>query len=368
MAGISKSIVHLSMRRGSLELAIGTGFIYKKDEKFYIVTAWHNVTGRHPDTFELNSKAAIPDNVIINFCVEIVGGGMVRMAISLPLHDSDKSLFYIHKENWPRIDVVAIPFDPYIPHDILGRAGSGENIHFPFPLINNPEVGMSTKIAPIQDFVLERESVVAEWFEFVDVTEELFIPGYPQNVQDMYIQPVWKRATIASSVQMGWNNQKKFLVDSASKKGMSGSPVLYHSSQGRISINGTTTFFGREASILAGVYVGREGVRQDQDPQIGIVWHSDVIDEIIDGQRHENHPDFIGVLPIDLRGAIESALSKCSQEGLDNVNNPERTSRYYLRNKVMMSVEGRACPDHVLEKILEIAANYDGPLVPSENN
>jgi len=56
MAEISKSIVHLTMCFGPKVLAIGTGSIYKKENKFYIITAWHNVTGRHPDTFKLRNE------------------------------------------------------------------------------------------------------------------------------------------------------------------------------------------------------------------------------------------------------------------------------------------------------------------------
>ncbi len=366
MAEISKSIVHLTMRYESLELAIGTGFIYKKNDNFYIITAWHNVTGRHPDTFDLNKNCAIPDNIVVNFCVLIGNTGTIRMAISIPLFDEEKSCFYIHQKNWPRVDVVAIPFDPYSTHPIATHTGDGEELKLSIALFNNSDSGLSTSITPIQENILERIGIVNDWFDGVDVTEELFIPGYPQNVHDLHTQPVWKRATIASSVQMGWNNEKKFLVDSASKSGMSGAPVLYHNPRGRVSMRGKTVHMGGEVSILAGVYVGRVGVNKDQDPQIGIVWHSDVIDEIIDGKRYENHPNSLGVLPKELEQKVELVLASCSKKGIENIINPKTFSRYYVQKEVLEQIEGRASPDTVLNTLLEVAARYDGPLVTSK--
>ena len=366
MAEISKSIVHLTMCFGSNVLAIGTGSIYKKEDKFYIITAWHNVTGRHPETFKpLNKDCAVPDKIVVNFCL-LMGGGWTRMAISLSLHDDERSCFYIHPKNWPRVDVVAIPFDPYAAHPIAGTLSDGSDIKISVPLFMNSGEGMHTSISPIQDHILKRDRMVDDWFEGVDVTEELFIPGFPQNVHDMHMQPVWKRGTIASSVQMGWNREKKFLIDSASKSGMSGAPVLYYNPRGRISMHGTTVQLGGEVSILAGIYVGRVGVTEEQDPQVGIVWHSDVIDEIIDGTRFEEHPIFIGISPGILDKAIEEILATCSKEGLENIRNPEMPSRYYARREIMKKIEGRSTPENVMENLLAVAERYTGPLVPSE--
>lgn len=367
MAEINNSIVHLTMRFRSTELAIGTGFVYKKDEKFYIVTAWHNVTGRHPDTFTLSNKnCAVPDRVAVNFCLLLNSGHSIRMAIFLPLHDDERACFYIHPKNWPRVDVVAIPFDPYAAHPIAGYTGDGKELDGSVSLFMNMSHGLTTSISPIQKYILPREGIVNDWFEGVDVTEELFIPGYPQNVHDRQTQPVWKRGTIASSVQMGWNQEKKFLIDSASKSGMSGAPVLYYNPRGRVSVHGRTRQFSRAASILAGVYVGRMGVNEKQDPQVGIVWHSDVIDEIIDGARYEEHPDFLGIPTRELEQAINEALATCSKEGLENIKNPRMPSRYYVQREIMEKIEGRATAENVLSNLLALAEQYNGPLRPSE--
>lgn len=368
MAAVSSSIVHLTMRFGSTVLSIGTGMLYEDSGQHFIVTAWHNVTGLHPETLKhLSPTGAIPDNVVVRLVVRFPGIGTQRMAIILPLIGENESLFYIHPKNWPRIDVVAIPFDPKADHPCEFYMGDGSVKKASVNLLGMAtEKGLKTEICPVQQFLLPNRAVVQSWIESVDVTEELFIPGYPHNVSDDHVQPVWKRATIASSVQGGWNREPKFLVDSASKSGMSGSPVFYYNPNGEVRILGRTHRFTEEVAILAGVYVGRIGVTKEADPQIGTVWHRSVIDEIIEGKSMERLPAEIEVSPRNLESEINKALSTCSQRGLENVNNPDLPSRHYLQHRILETVNGRASPKRVLDEILIIARHYNGPLVPDD--
>lgn len=131
------------------------------------------MTGRHPDTFKLNGNGAIPDNVVVDFCV-LLDGGAVRIPITLPLFDDEKACFYIHPKNWPRVDVVAIPFDPYTAYPMAGLLSDGTEINRSIPLFMNSE-GVQI-LSPMQDYLLKRNEIVEQWFSGVDVTEELFHP------------------------------------------------------------------------------------------------------------------------------------------------------------------------------------------------
>lgn len=373
MAAISNSIVHLTMRFGSTVLAIGTGAMYERDGQHFIVTAWHNVTGLHPETMRpLSDMGAVPDNIVATIAISAAQGaeeaGTYRLSVVLQLQDEGKALFYIHPTNWPRVDVVAIPLNPEASHTIEMRISTGGLHKMEMPLSSTNSLGVSTAVCPIQKYLLPNENIAQHWLDSVGVTEELFIPGYPQNVQDYYAQPVWKRATIASSVQLGWNRERKFLIDSASKSGMSGSPVLYYSTNGEVRINGSTHHFEQDAAILAGVYVGRLGVTKEGDPQIGIVWHRLVIDEIIDGKCFERLPCEIELSSRELSAAAKGAFETMSREGLENVKNPEMPSRFYVRNRLMEQISGRASPERALEAVLEAAEAYDGPFVSDEDN
>lgn len=369
MAAASNSVVHLTMRYKKTELSIGSGVIYKHGSNYFIVTAWHNLAGRHSETLKpLSNESAIPDNVVVNLAVNEPTSGMVtRHSITIQLVDEEKSLFYIHPVNYPRVDVAIIPFDPSgtFLSEIYLSTGKHKDIGFS-PIMKVPGGG-TTEICPIQSYLVPNSEVIDKWFDSVDVTEELFIPGYPHNVKDFYSQPVWKRATIASSVQYGWNKEPKFLIDSASKSGMSGSPVLYYNPNGRIQIRGSTYQLNQEAVILVGIYVGRIGVQGDVAPQIGTVWKKSVIDEIIEAAHLEKLPYEIELSHDEMVENMQSILAMCSIQGLQNIKNPELPSRYYVRRSLMEKICGRASPEDALAAVLDAAEKYDGELVPDEN-
>lgn len=367
MAAVSNSVVHLTMRFNETELSVGTGVIYCLDKSYFIVTAWHNLSGLHSETLEnLSKKGGRPNNVVVNLAVSYAHHGVVRQSITLPLNDEEKSLFFIHPENWPRIDVAVIPFDPTATHLSELYRSTGEVRKVQMCLTTPMADGTKADICPVQKYFVPDESIRRKWLEAVEVTDELFIPGYPQNIHDYHGQPVWKRATVASSVRHGWNRQPKFLIDSASKSGMSGSPVLYYSPSGTVKILGSRYMFAQDVAILAGIYVGRLGVEGEADPQIGTVWKQSVIDEIIHAKCFENLPEEIELSNAELLENATRALGGCSKKGLDNVLNTEMPSRYYVREKLMKQINGRASPERALQAVVDAAATYDGPLVPDE--
>ncbi|EHD0094928.1 hypothetical protein L2596_004461 [Vibrio vulnificus] len=365
MAAVSNSVVHLTMRYQKTELSIGSGVIYQHGSDYFIVTAWHNLSGRHSETLKpLSKNLAIPDNVVVSLAVRMPSfGATTRHSIVIPLTDEDKSLFYIHPENWPRVDVAVIPFDPsstFLSELYLSN-GEQQDIGFS-PIMEIPGAG-TTEICPIQKYLVPNPDVIEKWFDTVEVTEELFIPGYPHNVQDYYAQPVWKRATIASSIRDGWNREPKFLIDSASKSGMSGAPVLYYNPNGRVQILGSTYQFDQDIAILAGIYVGRIAVNGEQDPQIGTVWKSSVIEEIIEAQNFEKLPFDIELSHDEMIESMQSILATCSSKGLENIRNKKLPSRYYVRQELMKKISGRANPEDALAAVLDAAENYTGELV-----
>ncbi|MBQ4766390.1 hypothetical protein F9U42_04485 [Pectobacterium versatile] len=95
---------------------------------------------------------------------------------------------------------------------------------------------------------------------------------------------LWKRATIVTNPKLQWKNARRFLIDSASSSGMPGASVFYYNNKGGVNILGCNINIGRVAAIHAGIYVGSVGVTDKAGPQVGIVWHSSVINEIIDGE------------------------------------------------------------------------------------
>ncbi len=86
--------------------------------------------------------------------------------------------------------------------------------------------------------------------------------------------PIWKRGTISTEPVIDIENLPKFLVDTATRSGMSGSPVI-------MQRNGFHAFDGQQLTgkeiiglirLFAGVYSGRIGTEDNLQTQLGIVW------------------------------------------------------------------------------------------------
>ncbi|MFJ5338830.1 hypothetical protein ACIPSD_06905 [Pectobacterium sp. CHL-2024] len=362
MSGLSSAIVHLTMRFDERTLSTGSGVFYKKDDKYYVITAWHNVTGRHTETLNFLDKkhSAVPNNITLAFKMHVFGG-FTNMSVAIPLYDENHALFYVHPDNWPRVDVVAIPFDPFAVHTTPCYMGDNKE-----PLLISLGDGTGeSPIRAIQDYLAPR-NLTEKWMEAVDVTEEVFIPSYPHNITDDYYNPVWKRATIASDPKIEWNRERKFLIDSASSSGMSGASVFYYNTQGQINIRGSSYNLHYPAAIHAGIYVGRIGVTDKADPQVGTVWHASVVDEIIDGKVFDLLQFEIEMDEKNIETSIKDYLKRLSEKGLENLLNPDSTARYYTHSAVLKDIKGRYNPDKLMQLILKVASVYDGPLVDSE--
>ncbi|HHX4019047.1 MULTISPECIES: hypothetical protein [Klebsiella] len=359
MSDLSSAIVHLTMRFNEQTLSTGSGVFYKRAGQYYVVTAWHNVSGRHTDSMEcLDQKNnAVPNNILVSFKYHIFGQVTVRN-IRLPLYDDTKALYHIHPDNLPRVDVVAIPFDVNGLHTSVGYSGY-EKMEFEYSLFDEED---NLTIHAIQQYLVD-DVLAKRWMNSANVTDEVFIPGYPHNITDQFYNPVWKRATIATNPAFQWQNARKFLIDSASSSGMSGASVFYYNNAGDVNILGHHINVGRIAAIHAGIYVGRVGVTEKADPQVGIVWHASVIDEIIDGKVFDFHPDEIEMARKDIEAVIREHLKTANAKGIENILNENTPSRHYVHSQIMKDIKGRAKPGELMQLILDVTAAYDGPLV-----
>ncbi len=95
--------------------------------------------------------------------------------------------------------------------------------------------------------------------------------------------PIWKRANIASEPDINIDQLPKLLIDTATRKGLSGSPVIMK----RSGIHGFEHGQPKPDSLIGtirnfvGIYSGTIG-EDELKAQLGIVWKAHVIDEIID--------------------------------------------------------------------------------------
>lgn len=238
------------MKLNDTKGATGTGFIYSRAGKDYLITNWHNVTGRHNETHTpLHKMSLVPNIVTVWYHKQTLGRWRTA---NLPLYSDAESRhprWLIHPHFGERVDVVAIPIDSH-------PAG--------------------TKLYPITSRANYTDADI-------QIASDVFILGFPDGLTGGANLPIWKRGTIASEPDIDLDDLPRLYIDSATRPGMSGSPVIWRSESGTIRTrSGATEFVSGSPTSRIGVYSGRTAATS-HEAQIGYVWKDRVIAEIIDG-------------------------------------------------------------------------------------
>ncbi|NEP76681.1 hypothetical protein, partial [Okeania sp. SIO2G5] len=114
-----------------------------------------------------------------------------------------------------------------------------------------------------------------------EVGEQLFVVGFPFGLSDTCNLPIWKAATLASEPEIDQEGLPLLYIDTATRKGMSGSPVIKYRRRSVSLI--TEESLCRFHAEFIGVYSGRIVPKDMFEAQIGKVWRAKCIDEIIKG-------------------------------------------------------------------------------------
>lgn len=244
----SLTAVPLEMTFRETHLSTGTGFIWENESQLFLVTNWHNVTGINPRTGEhLSKNAGEPDGIVMLLHAEDYRLEKSVQA-RIPLRGQEGEPLWLEHPLAREVDVIALPL-PLIRGAIL------------CPINQMPKTDM-----------------------LIAVGIEAFILGYPFGI-GVSTLPVWKRASIASEPYVFAKGRPYFFVDTASREGMSGSPVIlrtwggYHTPEGgQITTSGSATRF-------IGIYSGRIGGKDELQAQLGMVWHAGLVDVIVKDGR-----------------------------------------------------------------------------------
>ena len=224
-----------------------TGFLVKKGKKYYLITNRHVVTGKNNETGKcLDEKyQSIPNNlkVWIPYYSEF---GIPWKIKKIELVDYlDNKLWIEHPIYKEKVDVVALEITD-ISTTITHK--------------------LDTSHAPV-------------------ITEKVFIIGYPFGYLVNHQKgrfAIWSTGTVASEPDLnliiGEIEVPAFLIDSKTRKGQSGSPVIYYNINGIDCSNGETSVHNSPIIHEVGIYSGRINAESD----LGYVWKWSVIKEILD--------------------------------------------------------------------------------------
>lgn len=242
------------------EVAIGTAFHYLHKEKQYLVSNWHNATGREPKS----NKPKSPTLALPN-----------RFKLSLPQRFKDDG-------NVVQLGWGDHPLELYEDADHLKPKWLEHPVHGQKVDLIVLEVGGVEKTAlQFANKVCDAKNVPR-----LRTGMDVFILGYPRGLTGGGKFPIWKRGSIATEPDIDVDDLPLMYVDTATREGMSGAPVFASENgtwwpEGKTGANDMVFGLGRR---FLGVYSGRIG---DDTflAQLAMVWKERAIIEIIEGQK-----------------------------------------------------------------------------------
>jgi hypothetical protein len=115
----------------------------------------------------------------------------------------------------------------------------------------------------------------------IDIGRPLSIIGFPFGDTGGGWLPIWVQGWVASEPEVDLYGLPLFLVDSRTRPGQSGSPVIAYSPGPPTALMGSVSMAGRPYERFVGVYSGRLNDESD----IGRVWKWKALVEAIDGEQ-----------------------------------------------------------------------------------
>jgi hypothetical protein len=260
---ISFSTTKIDILFNDTKLADATGFIYNYSEKYYLVTNWHNVTGKHSTTGVLldTKNAGVPNKIKIyirGFKIVKETNTVETRNCIIDLYKDNMPIWYEHQKG-SLVDVIAIDLE-----------------------IKDPEYHIF--------------SVNTDRYNNISAGNRIVAVGYPEKVSGVNHLPIYKGGIIATDINTDIEELPQLYIDILGSPGMSGSPVF-------ACIEGNYIHEGKENKVenmgfaistveqFIGCYSGRLG-KKNIGAQLGRVWKEEAIvriinDKIIGSESHK---------------------------------------------------------------------------------
>jgi hypothetical protein len=243
----SRCVVHLTMDFEGIVLGTGTGFLRRCGGELFLITAWHNLSGREPDTLKpKHSQGSLPNYVRIEgFCFDR------RVALYYDNDPNDEG--HCSRRFWQH------PRGPDTDVAVFRVPSSSQEEGWPID---------ETFFDPSKNEEMK-----------LRVAQSCIVVGFPQGLVDRsqphHVLPIYKGAQIASEPYIEFQGRPIVVIDATTRPGMSGSPVFVQV----LTYNGQYT-----AGRFLGIYAGRfrDSSTRSEDSALGLVFRPRVIAEIFD--------------------------------------------------------------------------------------
>jgi Trypsin-like peptidase domain len=231
----------IEMFAGNQLLGTGTAFVCNSGKGPVLLTNWHNITGRNPETKQPMSKTgAIPDAVrIAHNRANKVGEWLAKTE---SLFSGGRPRWVEHPTLAERVDVVALPLSDLADVQL-----------YPYELQGGPTIA-------------------------VHPADAVSVVGFPFGLQAGGSLAIWATGFVASELDIDFKGLPLFLVDCRARPGQSGSAVIAHRNGGAVAMQGGgTTIVGGPITRFLGIYSGRVNDQSD----LGMVWKASAVAEVV---------------------------------------------------------------------------------------
>jgi hypothetical protein len=222
-----------------------TAFFVENNGRLFLISNWHVFSGRDPKTGQPKDQTnyTVPTHLKIKYH-RSPDFGIIEHKIAL--NSTDGSPKWIQSKKYgQRVDVAAI--------EVLFH-----RTYWPYTVTGSPQA---------------RDMMIS-------VGSDIFVLGFPLGVMTTGLFPVWKRGSVATEFEIDANNLPSFIIDTATREGMSGSPVIARANGSYLSANGNSIHVVGLAYRFLGIYSGRY-VGGIDEAHLGIVWKEATIDDIL---------------------------------------------------------------------------------------
>jgi hypothetical protein len=258
--------------------SFATGFFVRKHSKLYLTSNWHVFTGLDPaNTTESHPKG--PPHYI-KATVRNKDGKHLSI-LSIPLYSNTWSPLWLEHAEGPVVDLAILE----LPNEVEERF----------------------QISAIS-LLVDQHTINSA------ISRDVYILGYPFDGDHFaksfgnahgHELPIWKRGSIASEPEMSLGG-RVVLIDSLSRPGMSGSPVVIAEDHDMMTTNDSETIKALKDETLSplervmqinvdsmrsvrerhfnffGIYSGVIGLTKGNDVALGKCWTSAALQELLD--------------------------------------------------------------------------------------
>lgn len=289
----SQSPVQILMYDEQGLLSTGTAFFYMYADKWFLITNWHNVSGKHFVNKMPITNSRFPTYIKAKISAYISDeNDFTPVGQRVEIYKDYQPVWFQHPELGSDCDVIAIP---------MNRPSScPESMH-------NAANKISTYRIPVKP------------------GNSAFVIGFPRSLSIGFGLPLWKSGYIASEPHYpvrikgdiseigGLRNGIElpaFYIDTQTREGMSGSPVFasyvgsWDTTDPYMPLNpDAPNFFNRKDITLGdnrmefvGCYSGRIGP-EEEGAALGLCWTVKTIDKICSSNVIGEHPHVVQAQP-----------------------------------------------------------------------